>query len=228
MHVFGIDASLGSGAACWMDEDRLLFEHTVRLPRGHPAALPGIVATVQAGAGLPLSALGLIAVGIGPGSFTGLRSAIALARGLAAGLGCPVVGVTQGEAALAVVGPEIAGRQLWMALDGRGDSVLLERDGTAARVPLTALPAPAGPVAVAGEAAIAVAARLAAAGHDVKLLDVRAPSIAGLARAGLRRVRSGAPARPVEPLYAEPPAALPPRGGLREPPAALQAEARSA
>jgi tRNA threonylcarbamoyladenosine biosynthesis protein TsaB len=159
-------------------------------------------------------------VGIGPGSFTGLRSAIAFARGLGAGIGCPVEGVTQAEAMAGAIGPALAGRALWVALEGRGDSVLLERAGVAARVPLDALPHPGGPVAVAGSAAIPVAARLAAAGHDVKLLSLPAPPIEGVARAGLLRHRAGGAFRPVEPLYAEPAAALPPRGGLRPAPAA--------
>lgn len=220
MHVLGIDASLGTGAACWLHDDGLVADRTVEMPRGHPAALPGIVALVQAEAGQPIERLDLIAVGIGPGSFTGLRSAIAFARGLGAGIGCPVVGVTQAEAMAAAIGPDLAGRTLWVALDGRRDSVLLERDGGAARVPLDALPRPQGPLAVAGSAAIAVAARLAAAGHDVKLLSLPAPPIVGVARAGLMQHRSGGSARRVEPLYAEPAAALPPRGGLRPAPAA--------
>lgn len=43
-----------------------------------------------------LSALG---VGIGPGNFTGIRIAVAAARGLALGLGVPAVGVSGFEAA---------------------------------------------------------------------------------------------------------------------------------
>ncbi len=47
------------------------------------------------------SRLSAIVVGTGPGAFTGLRVGIATAKGLAHGLGIPIVGVSTGEALLA-------------------------------------------------------------------------------------------------------------------------------
>ncbi|MEX0629050.1 MAG: tRNA (adenosine(37)-N6)-threonylcarbamoyltransferase complex dimerization subunit type 1 TsaB [Chloroflexota bacterium] len=44
-----------------------------------------------------------IAVGIGPGSFTGMRVGLALAKGLVAGLGCPIVGIPSLDAWLVAV-----------------------------------------------------------------------------------------------------------------------------
>jgi tRNA threonylcarbamoyladenosine biosynthesis protein TsaB len=44
-----------------------------------------------------------VAVAIGPGSFTGLRVGVSLAKGLAAGLGCPIVGIGSLQAWLVAV-----------------------------------------------------------------------------------------------------------------------------
>jgi tRNA threonylcarbamoyl adenosine modification protein YeaZ len=49
-----------------------------------------------------------IVVGTGPGAFTGLRVGIATAKGMAHGLGIPLVGVSTGEALLAASGVERA------------------------------------------------------------------------------------------------------------------------
>lgn len=53
-----------------------------------------LIAQVLAEAGTPLSALGGIAYGAGPGSFTGVRIACGVAQGLAFGAGIPVYGVS--------------------------------------------------------------------------------------------------------------------------------------
>lgn len=55
--------------------------------------------------GLKYQDLDVIAVNRGPGSFTGIRSAVALGRGLALATGCPVIGVTTHEALAATFGP---------------------------------------------------------------------------------------------------------------------------
>lgn len=159
-----------------------------------------------------------VAVTIGPGSFTGLRAAIALAHGLAAGLGCPVVGVTIAEAMAAGL-PALGGRALWVAIDSRRGRVFLQRDG-GEPVPtlLDALPEAAGRLAIAGDAAPAVAARLAARDADVMLTDLRFPPIRQVALVAARRLAGDLPPRDAQPLYVDPPEAKLPAGGLRPPP----------
>jgi len=49
------------------------------------------------------AAIGAIVVGTGPGAFTGLRVGIATAKGLAHGLGCPIVGISTGAGLLATL-----------------------------------------------------------------------------------------------------------------------------
>ena len=57
------------------------------MARGHAEALMPMVAEVMTEAGLDFAALDLIAATLGPGSFTGVRIAIAAARGFALATG---------------------------------------------------------------------------------------------------------------------------------------------
>ena len=59
----------------------------------HGERMLPLVEELLAEAGWSLASLERIGVGVGPGSFTGLRIGVALAQGIALGLGCPVVGV---------------------------------------------------------------------------------------------------------------------------------------
>jgi tRNA threonylcarbamoyladenosine biosynthesis protein TsaB len=59
----------------------------------HGAALPSAVDELLRAAGLSIPDIGAIAVGTGPGSFTGLRIGISYAKGIAMASGCALVGV---------------------------------------------------------------------------------------------------------------------------------------
>lgn len=64
----------------------------------HGERMLPLVEELLAEAGWPLQSLDRIGVGVGPGSFTGLRIGVALAQGIALGLNCPVVGVSSLQA----------------------------------------------------------------------------------------------------------------------------------
>jgi len=61
--------------------------------RSHGATLPEAVERLLGGAGLRARDLAAVAVGIGPGSFTGLRVGLSYAKGLALASGCRLVGI---------------------------------------------------------------------------------------------------------------------------------------
>jgi tRNA threonylcarbamoyl adenosine modification protein YeaZ len=66
--------------------------------QGHAERIFGVLDEVLGASGVPRAALDAIACDIGPGSFTGVRVAVAAAKGIAFALGIPVVGVTSLEA----------------------------------------------------------------------------------------------------------------------------------
>lgn len=174
--------------------------------------LPGVLRACLAG----VSEVGLVAVTVGPGSFTGLRTAIALAQGYAAAAGVPLVAVTVAEA-YAEAFPGLR-RPLWVATRARAGRIFLVREGRAEGFADAEMPFARGPLAVAGDAANDVVARLAAAGADVLLTNARRLDPVWVARAALRRVAAGLPLRDAVPVYVDPPAAKLPAGGLRAAP----------
>ena len=218
MRVLALDGALARCSAAIVIDGALAAERHEDGTRGHAVILPRMARAVLREAGCAAAALDLVGVTVGPGGFTGLRAALSLAQGIALAVGLPVVGVTVGEA-LAEALPHLGGRALWVAVDGRRGQVFLERDGTVRAVPLDALPPAEAPVAVAGDAAGLVAARLAARGADVMLTDARLPLPRHVAIAAARRHAGERPPLPAQPLYVDPPAVHLPSRPLRPPPA---------
>jgi tRNA threonylcarbamoyladenosine biosynthesis protein TsaB len=213
VRVLAIASASGGCAAAVVADGTVLAEAKLAAERGLPAEIPPMVAALIAEGGMP----DLVAVVVGPGSFTGLRAGISVAQGVGLGAGVAVVGVTVAEA-LADALPHLGGRALWVANDSRRGRIFLDRDGVLESVPLNALPAPGQRVAVAGDAAIEVAASLAARGADVMLTSAKRPTPRHVAMVGQRRAEGALPALPPVPLYVDAPEAKLPAGGLRPAP----------
>ena len=87
---------------------------------GQAEALFPMVDDVVREAGLTPSALDVVAVTTGPGSFTGIRVGIAAARGIALAVDLPLIGVTSFEAVTKTLSSDArTGRCLLVALESR-------------------------------------------------------------------------------------------------------------
>ena len=219
MLILALDSALARCSAGLVADGVLRAGRQQEAGRSQAALLPVMADAVLDQAGIAATELDLIAVTVGPGGFTGIRAGLALAHGIALSAGVPLVGVTVGEA-LADALPHRGLRHLWSAIDSRRGRVFLERDGSVMACALDSLPPATGAVAVAGDAAIAVAARLAARGTDVMLTDARLPTARHVAMVGARRLAGLLPPLAAQPLYVDPPEARLPQGGLRPAPVA--------
>ena len=217
---------LALAAAAWSGRPDEPFEiHALDLPGG-PAASATALPELQgllARLGWALADLDAVAFGAGPGGFTGLRTACAVAQGLAWGLGCPVVpvdslalvaedAVAPGAPALVPAGP---GLHVRVAMDARMGEVYTgayqrRADGCWAVIDAPQLCAPAQlnerlsampPDLLAGSAWVAFEGQLATAGRPCVTAErSRAHALAVLALRGLVVGRT-VPAELALPVY---------------------------
>ena len=212
--------------------ERHLFELA---ERAHAERLLPMVGQAMAEAGVDFVRLDAIGVSIGPGSFTSLRIGLAAARGLALAVDKPCFGITSLETIADAACPAAQDRgcsHVLVALDSRRRDLFVQAfaadgpplttpsiiaiDGLVAYVNGLGGGRP-GAVALAGDAAGAIAAPLGAAGVPHRVLtDCLYPTALSVARLTLRRWRAGErPQAPPRPLYLRaadtgPPIAPPP------------------
>ena len=217
MNILALDTSMGACSAAVLrtnGAERTLFVRQEAMARGHAEALMPMVAETMAEACLPFAELDVIAATTGPGSFTGVRIAIAAARGLVLVTGAGLFG-TDSLTVMAKAAEHLA-EPFAVAVDARrgmlyfglydGDArqlegpLLLSPGDAAQRLPATLRRAVGSGAASLAEAAAGRGLRIAASVAELQ------PSAAALAQIAYE---SGETSPTLKPLYLRPPDAKP-------------------
>jgi tRNA threonylcarbamoyl adenosine modification protein YeaZ len=186
-------------------------------PRRHAEVLTPTVEDVLARAGRRIDEVSDLAVGVGPGPFTGLRVGLVTAEVLGHVLGAPVLGVGSLDAlAVAAVRAQTvgAGEEFWVATDARRQEIYWARYRGTRRLDGPGVLAPAdlprGGLPVVGRGGLLYPDLL---GPAVGPADVAAADVAELAVAAMpgdARQLPRAALLPLQPLYLRHPDAVEP------------------
>jgi tRNA threonylcarbamoyladenosine biosynthesis protein TsaB len=218
MRILAIDTSCGVASACILDSgaDEAIARHSEPMERGHAETLAPLIERLMFGVEGGFASLDRIAATVGPGSFTGIRVGLAIARAMGLALNVPVVGVST---LVAFAGPlllEPGAGIIASAIDARHGRIYIQLFEPTGR-PL--VPARvdglreavrsigAGPVRLTGSGAPMLAMEAARTGLNAELVSgAEYPDITVVARVGLAADPKDAPPHP---LYLKPPDAQP-------------------
>lgn len=236
MLILAIDQSSEYGSLALLRDERVLGERTWTDRRGHCQSLFEQVANVMSGAGVEWTQINCYAVGLGPGSYTGLRIALAAALGFAMPDRRRVYGVSSAEAlagvfladsdaaSVMVIG-DARRHQLWARVftlrEGLGSAVtpwMLRSAATLAECRASAWITPdwerLGPLMKAQAPA------------DVLVIEKQqTPSATSVGHAAFRRIRAKLSSDPLTPIYLHPAVALP--RSSSSPPVTMQSKRRT-
>jgi tRNA threonylcarbamoyladenosine biosynthesis protein TsaB len=123
MIILALDTASPVCAACLSRDGQVLAEASETIGTGHAERLMPMVHELMAHANISYRDIGMIATSIGPGSFTGVRTGLAAAKGFAQALNIPAVGVSTLEA-IAFEARQTAGNQaLRVVIDAKRGEV---------------------------------------------------------------------------------------------------------
>lgn len=194
MLVLALDTSGAYVSIALADESGQVAAYEEKMERGQGEALMPMIDKMMRDSHREMTDLQGIAVAVGPGSFTGVRVALAAARGFGLALQIPVMGVTNFEAAAV----DLA-ETFWVILDSkRGDYFAQSFDawGHPTSTPMVCdinQVAARHPSYLVGDAAEEVSALL-----GIPVLVQPLPHAVAVARVALSRKDAPLPA---EPLY---------------------------
>ncbi|MDK3019567.1 tRNA (adenosine(37)-N6)-threonylcarbamoyltransferase complex dimerization subunit type 1 TsaB [Pseudodonghicola flavimaris] len=201
--ILAFDTSAAHCAAALVSGDTLLASRTEEMGRGQAERLMPLLEELLAGAGRTWGDLAAIAVGEGPGNFTGIRIAVAAARGLALGLKVPAIGVTSFDALRAGLD-----RPALAAVAAPRGAVYLQAPGATPLGPLMPEDMP-GDLHDSGLPVVGAEAEVLAALTAGPSLATACPIAEGIARTARSRLGLDAPLP--RPLYVRPADAAPSR-----------------
>ena len=217
MLVLALSTSTPRGSVALVRDGEVLGRAIYSELRAHAERLFAGIDEVCASAGVLRRQIELVACDVGPGSFTGVRVAVAAAMGIAISLDVPAVGVASVEAmaAAALAGAPVGARAL-AALDAQKDELFIgdyELDPSGALREVTPI------VAITRSAAAPHLARALQLGHLVvgagtalagveassSTEEVTLPDAAFVARLGVLRASAALRHGSLAPVYVRPP-----------------------
>lgn len=202
MKILAIETSGPAGSVAIAVDGRIVASRHFAVPRGRGSEMFALLEELRA----EWDGLDRVAVGLGPGSYNGLRSACAVAIALQVALGVEVAGLSSAclldvpESRHVVAGDARGGRISWAPVEGRrlaGEIRLLTADEFAAALDQPDRP----PVYCAGP--IATAPDLHPATPEASILAREAAALPALSAAD------------IQPIYLKPPHITLPRRAAR-------------
>lgn len=94
MKILAFDTATMETTCALVEDDKVVAEASVNSKASHSEGLIAMIQTMMDGAGWAMEDVDLIATGVGPGSFTGLRISVVLAKVFGRTLDIPIVGVS--------------------------------------------------------------------------------------------------------------------------------------
>lgn len=216
--VLALDAAGSACSAALWHEGALVARRWDAMNRGHAEALMPMVEDVVRGYGY--QSLDLICVGVGPGGYTGLRIALAAARGLGLATGLPMLGIANPDIHQRMARRLCPDGMVGVVLETRRSDFYVQifaQDGVALDTPAVLSAAQtvdlfaqtASPLVIAGDAVVRFADSASDLPPSWTLLDPQHADAGVLAELGAERAAQASHIPP-QPLYLRAPDTSPP------------------